>query len=98
MTIAHLTSGVVSLLFVFATPHPPLPAARPTTPRLLPVVTQKFTAPAVGGVVHAVVALYLTESEIGRASCRERCRRSELMEAMYAIALVLANFGSAMAA
>src|SRR6266480_4240404 len=62
MKIAHVTSGVVRLLFVIVTAQPPLPAARPTTPRLFPVVTQKLTAPAVGGVVHAVVAVYLTES------------------------------------
>src|SRR5438309_7310223 len=62
MKIAHFTSGVVRLLFVIVTLQPPLPAARPTTPRLFPVVTQKLTAPAVGGVVHAVVAVYLTES------------------------------------
>src|SRR6059036_627484 len=80
MKIAHVTSGVVRLLFVIVTAQPPFPAARPTVPRLFPVVTQKLTAPAVGGVVHAVVAVYLTES------------------AMYAFALVLANFGIAMAA
>src|SRR5438034_7983612 len=62
MKIAHRTSGVVRLLFVIVTAQPPLPAARPTVPRLFPVVTQKLTEPAVGGVVHAVVALYLTES------------------------------------
>ncbi len=39
------------MLFVIVTAQPPLPAARPTTPRLFPVVTQKLTAPAVGGVV-----------------------------------------------
>src|SRR5437773_10886638 len=57
MKIAHVTSGVVRLLFVIVTAQPPLPAARPTVPRLFPVVTQKLTAPAVGGVVHAVVAV-----------------------------------------
>src|SRR5438132_11862668 len=65
MKIAHVTSGVVRLLFVIVTAQPPLPAARPTTPRLFPVVTQKLTAPAVGG-------------EIGRASCRERVEISEV--------------------
>src|SRR5436309_15205549 len=45
MKIAHLTSGVVRLLFVIVTAQPPLPAARPTVPRLFPVVTQKLTAP-----------------------------------------------------
>jgi len=59
MKIAHFTSGVVRLLFVIVTPQPPLPAARPMVPRLFPVVTQKLTAPAVGGVVHAVVAVVL---------------------------------------
>src|SRR5205809_5203397 len=63
MKIAHFTSGVVRLLFVIVTLQPPLPAARPTVPRLFPVVTQKLTAPAVGGVVHAVVAVYLRSEE-----------------------------------
>src|SRR2546428_1088930 len=98
MKIAHLTSGVVVLLCVPARAKPPLPAARPTTPRLLPVVTQKLTAPAVGGVVHAVVALYLTESAKYASSAVTRFRRSDFIEAMYAFALVLANFGIAMAA
>src|SRR5438874_2691975 len=98
MKIAHVTNGVVRLLFVIVTAQPPLPAARPTTPRLLPVVTQKFTAPAVGGVVHAVVALYLTESAKYASSAVTRFRRSDFIEAMYAFAFVLANFGIAMAA
>src|SRR5438034_11767710 len=98
MKIAHVTSGVVRLLFVIVTAQPPLPAARPTVPRLFPVVTQKLTAPAVGG-------------EIGRASCRERVelaedassadtrfRRSDFIEAMYAFAFVWANFGIGRAA
>src|SRR5207245_7811393 len=72
--------------------------ARPMTPRLLPVVTQKFTAPAVGGVVHAVVVLYLTESEKYCYSAGSWFVRSDFIEAMYAFALVLANFGIAMAA
>src|SRR5205809_8083510 len=98
MKMAHRTSGVVRLLFVIVTAQPPLPAARPTVPRLFPVVTQKLTAPAVGGVVHAVVAVYLTE--IGRASCREGAwfRGADVIEEMYAFAFVLANFGIAMAA
>src|SRR2546427_7930197 len=75
MKIAHVTSGVVRLLFVIVTAQPPLPVARPTTPRLFPVVTQKLTAPAVGGVVHAVVALYLTESAKYASSAVTRFRR-----------------------
>src|SRR5438128_3928417 len=98
MKIAHVTSGVVRLLFVIVTAQPPLPVARPTTPRLFPVVTQKWTAPAVGGVVHAVVALYLTESAKYASSAVTRFRRSDFIEAMYAFAFVLANFGIAMAA
>src|SRR2546427_10890501 len=98
MKIAHFTSGVVRLLFVIVTLQPPLPAARPTVPRLFPVVTQKLTAPAVGGVVHAVVALYLTESAKYASSAVTRFRRSDFIEAMYAFAFVLANFGIAMAA
>src|SRR5438132_2339696 len=82
MKIAHFTSGVVRLLFVIVTLQPPLPAARPTTPRLFPVVTQKLTAPAVGGVVHAVVALYLTESAKYASSAVTRFRRSDFIEAM----------------
>src|SRR5438270_9000719 len=91
MKIAHVTSGVVRLLFVIVTAQPPLPAARPTVPRLFPVVTQKLTAPAVGGVVHAVVALYLTESAKYASSAVTRFRRSDFIEAMYAFAFVLAN-------
>src|SRR5204862_4592267 len=98
MKIAHVTSGVVRLLFVIVTAQPPLPAARPTTPRLFPVVTQKLTAPAVGGVVHAVVAVYLTESAKYASSAVTRFRRSDFIEAMYAFAFVLANFGIAIAA
>src|SRR5438309_7676510 len=89
MKIAHFTSGVVRLLFVIVTLQPPLPAARPTTPRLFPVVTQKLTAPAVGGVVHAVVAVYLTESAKYASSAVTRFRRSDFIEAMYAFALDL---------
>src|SRR5438552_17033915 len=98
MKIAHVTSGVVRLLFVIVTAQPPLPAARPTTPRLFPVVTQKLTAPAVGGVVHAVVALYLTESAKRSEERRvgKECRYRSA--AMYALAFVLANLGIAMAA
>src|SRR5438270_5925921 len=92
MKIAHVTSGVVRLLFVIVTAQPPLPAARPTVPRLFPVVTQKLTAPAVGGVVHAVVALYLTESAKYASSAVTRFRRSDFIEAMYAFAFVLAKY------
>src|SRR2546430_6400624 len=88
MKIAHFASGVVRLLFVIVTLQPPLPAARPTTPRLFPVVTQKLTAPAVGGVVHAVVALYLIESAKYASSAVTRFRRSDFIEAMYAFAFV----------
>src|SRR3989442_8795250 len=98
MKIAHLTSGDGKMLFVNFTLHPPLPAARPMVPRLFPVVTQKLTAPAVGGVVHAVVAGYLTESAKHASSAVTRIRRSDFIEAMYAFAFVLANFGIAMAA
>src|SRR6266480_26297 len=87
MKIAHVTSGVVRLLFVIVTAQPPLPAA-----------TQKLTAPAVGGVVQAVVALYLTESAKYASSAVTRFRRSDFIEAMYAFAFVLANFGIAIAA
>src|SRR3989454_12444817 len=83
MKIAHFTSGVVRLLFVIVTPQPPLPAARPMTPRLFPVVTQKLTAPAVGGVVHAVVAVYLTESAKYASSAVTRFRRSDFIEAFF---------------
>src|SRR5437667_4494035 len=97
MKIAHLTSGVVRLLFVIVTAQPPLPAARPMTPRLLPVVTQKLTAPAVGGVVHAVVAQHFTESAKYASSAVTRSRRSDFIAAMYALPSVLPNFGIATA-
>src|SRR5438445_2822871 len=98
MKIAHVTSGVVRLLFVIVTAQPPLPAARPTTPRLFPVVTQKLTAPAVGGVVHAVGAEDYTEEPKYPHSAVSRLRMSDFIETMYAFAFVLANFGIAMAA
>src|SRR3989442_2774168 len=98
MKIAHLTSGVVSLLLVTVSAKPPLPAARPMTLRLFPVVTQKLTAPAVGGVVHAVVAVYLTESVKYGSSGVTRFRSSEIIEVRSAFPFVLANFGIAMAA
>src|SRR5947208_6567373 len=98
MKIAHVTSGVVRLLFVIVTAQPPLPAARPTVPRLFPVVTQKLTAPAVGGVVHAVVAVYLTESAKYASSAVSGVRRSDFMSPIHAFCRVLAEFRIAMAA
>src|SRR5437667_6258261 len=98
MKIAHLTSGVVRLLFVIVTAQPPLPAARPMTPRLLPVVTQKLTAPAVGGVVHAVVQVYYSMRARDVTGVQTCALPIYFIEAMYAFALVLANFGIAMAA
>src|SRR5258708_17631492 len=64
----------------------------------LPILTQKLTVATVGGVVHDVVALYLTESAKYASSAVTRFRRSDFIEAMYAFAFVLANFGIAMAA
>src|SRR2546428_1001088 len=88
-----------STLFPYTTLfRSPLPAARPTTPRLLPVVTQKLTAPAVGGVVHAVVALYLTESAKYAASAGTRLHSTHVHVANDAFGLEIANFGIAMAA
>src|SRR5712691_7290891 len=98
MKMAHVTSGVCRLVFVMVTLQPPLPAARPMVPSVLPVVTQKFTVATVGGVVHDVVALYLTESAKYASSAVTKFRRSDFIEATYAFALVLANFGIAMAA
>src|SRR5438477_4327049 len=98
MKIAHVTSGVVRLLFVIVTAQPPLPAARPTVPRLFPVVTENFIQPSHVGVVQAVVLLILTESAKYASSAVTRFRRSDFIEAMYAFAFVLANFGIAMAA
>src|SRR5947208_4568512 len=98
MKIEHRTSGVVRLLFVIVTAQPPLPAARPTVPRLFPVVTQKLTAPGVGGVERGVGELYLAVSANYASSAVTRFRRSDFIEAMYAFAFVLANFGIAMAA
>src|SRR6266487_294130 len=96
--MAHVTCGVSRLLFVIDALQPPLPVARLMLERLLPVVTQKLTEPAVGGVVHATELLYLTESAKYASSAVTRFRRSDFMEAMYAFAFVLANFGIAMAA
>src|SRR6266576_1852150 len=96
--MAHVTSGVCRLVFVIVTLQPPLPAARPMVPRVLPVVTQKLTVATVGGVVHDVWLLYLTESAKYASSAVTRFRRSDFIEATYAFALVLANFGIAIAA
>src|SRR5437879_13865110 len=98
MKMAHRTSGVVRLLFVIVTAQPPLPAARPTVPRLFPVVTQKLTAPAVGGVVHAVVALRSEERRVGKECGSRRLPRHDYIEAMYAVTFVLRHVRVAMAA
>src|SRR5256885_4646471 len=98
MKIAHRTSGVVRLLFVIVTAQPPLPAARPMVPRLFPVVTQKLTAPAVGGVVHAVVAKNLTGTAENAYSPMTTFRRADLIEATDPFPFVLAYFGVPMAA
>src|SRR2546426_11018592 len=98
MKIAHVTSGVVRLLFVIVTAQPPFPAARPTVPRLFRVVMQKLTAPAVGGVVHAVVAVYLTESAKYASSSFTRFRSHGFLQSIPTLAFLLLNFGIAMAA
>jgi hypothetical protein len=56
--IAHDT--VVMFEFVSVALHPPAESVGP--PSVLPCVVQKFTEPAVGGVVHAIVVEYFTES------------------------------------
>src|SRR5882762_7591528 len=96
--MAHVTNGVCRLVFVIVTLQPPLPAARPMVPSVLPVVTQKLTVATVGGVVHDVVALYLTESAKYASSAVTRFRRFEFIGGTYGFGLVLANFGIAMAA
>src|SRR5256885_2971178 len=96
--MAHVTSGVCRLVFVIVTLQPPLPAARPMVPSVLPVVTQKLTVATVGGVVHDVALLYLTESAKYASWAVTRLRRSDFIEATTAFSLVLANFGIAMAA
>src|SRR5256884_3222204 len=98
MKILPFPGGLPRLLFVIVTAQPPLPAARPMVPRLFPVVTQKLTAPAVGGVVHAGAEVCLTDTATYASSAVTRFRRSDFIEAMYAFAFVLANFGIAMAA
>src|SRR5690348_2484628 len=94
--IAQVTKGLVRLTFVIVALHPPPFTVGP--PNRLPVVAHQFTVPTVGGVVHDVVVLYLTESAKNASSAVTRFRRSDFIEAMYAFALVLANFGIAMAA
>src|SRR5438094_4292870 len=98
MKIAHVTSGVVRLLFVIVTAQPPLPAARPMVPRLFPVVTQKLTAPAVGGVVHAVVAVYLTESAKYASSAVTSGRGNDLTAVIEGSGVASADFEIALAA
>jgi hypothetical protein len=56
--MAHVT--VAMFAFVIVAVQPPLETVGPL--RLLPLVVQKFTAPAVGGVVHAIVVAYFAES------------------------------------
>src|SRR6266852_4895357 len=83
-------------VFVSVALQPPAPSVGP--PSVLPWVVQKFTEPAVGGVVHAMLAEYFTESAKYASSAVTRLRRSDFIEAMYAFALVFANFGIAIAA
>src|SRR5438094_6404164 len=64
----------------------------------MPVTTHEFTRPVVVRRVLFLSALYLTESAKYASSAVTRFRRSDFIEAMYAFALVLANFGIAMAA
>src|SRR5712664_2831718 len=59
---------------------------------VLPVDCTKFTPPA------PYVATYFTESAKYASSAVTRLRRSDFIEAMYAFALVFANFGIAIAA
>src|SRR5438876_8533319 len=97
MKIAHFTSGVVRLLFVIVTPQPPLPAARPIFLRLLTVVALDWCLELMGVLLRSVVAVYLTESAKYASSAVTRFRRSDFIEAMYAFAFVLVNFGIVMA-
>src|SRR6266852_2588089 len=83
-------------VFVSVALQPPAPSVGP--PSVLPWVVQKFTEPAVGGVVHAMLAEYFTESAKYASSAVTRLRRSDFIEAIYAFALVFANFGIAIAA
>src|SRR5438132_8714556 len=98
MTIALFTCSVVMWFSVLVTPQPPLPAARPMTPRLFPVVTQKLTAPAVGGVVQDRKSTRLNSSHTETSYAVFSFQKNDFIEAMYAFAFVLANFGIAMAA
>src|SRR2546422_11346411 len=59
---------------------------------VLPVDCTKLTPPA------PYAAVYFTESAKYASSAVTRFRRSDFIEAMYAFAFVLANFGIAMAA
>src|SRR4029077_12735923 len=87
------------LMFVTLAVQPacvPVPVV--IAPSVLPVVVQNAAAPAVGGLVHDVVVVYLSESEKYASSAVTRLRRSDFMDAAYAFCLVLANFGIAIAA
>src|SRR5690349_1411101 len=82
--------------------HRPPPATTGAV-AVLPVVGHQATSPAAG--VHAApptswvtLALYLTESAKYASSAVTRLRRSDFIEAMYALPFVFANFGIAMAA
>src|SRR5438874_9972049 len=82
MKIAHVTNGVVRLLFVIVTAQPPLPAARPTTPRLLRAVAQTSEPHARGDVVRGVVPVDFTEAAKYAPSAVTRFRSSDFIEAM----------------
>src|SRR6266550_3099066 len=89
----------VVLRFVTLAVHPacvPVPICG--VARVLPVVVQNATEPAVGGLVQATTVLYFTESAKYASSAVTRLRRSDFIEAMYAFSFVFANFGIAMAA
>src|SRR5258708_21618894 len=61
----------------------------------LPILTQKLTVPAVGGVVHDVVALYLTESAKYASSAVSRLQRTHLNPRYHALSFVFSCFGKA---
>src|SRR5437762_11644978 len=85
--------------FVMLAVHPAcVPVPMVGAASVLPVVVQKATAAAVGGLVQATVVLYLTESAKYASSAVTRLRRSDFIEAIYAFSFVFANFGIAMAA
>src|SRR5690242_13836121 len=67
-------------------------------PSVLPVVVQKLAEPAVAGLAHDVVVVYLSESEKYASSAVTRLRRSDFIDAAYAFCFVFANFGIAIAA